>query len=299
MFVDRYTNGTAQQVWQGGQYGFVRDIRMLRNGSTVFSRFHEGIDIMPVSRDAKNEPLDSVHSMADGIVVHANSSSRASNYGCYVVVEHATNSGPFFSLYAHLRSVDVTPGQRVLCGDLLGSMGYTGTGIDRRRAHVHVELNMLLSSRFSQWHAKGAYTSPNSQGSFNGQNMVGVDVAGWLQRHWVDARIKLSSFIQESETHWKIVVPNQGAELEIVQRYPWLRKPGAESAAWEISFAASAVPLSVRPVAESVTGVRVAWVKEFAGDHRWVTREMLSGTGSSAKLTKHGAEYVDLVVGQF
>jgi hypothetical protein len=167
-------------------------------------------------------------------------------------------------------------------------MGYTGSGINKRRAHVHVELNMVLNPLIAPWQSPSA---------FNGQNMVGIDVVGWLTVNARDPRSKLSDFILQSEPHWKLIVPNRTGELEIVRRHPWLRKPGSASESWEITFAANALPLAVSPSAEPAGPSRVVWVKPFIGEHRWVTREMLSGSGSSAGLTSHGAAFVKLITG--
>ena len=72
-------------------------------------------------------------------------------------------------------------------------------------------------------------------------------------------------------------IPNRGGELEIVQRYPWLRQPGNASDSWEITFAASAVPLFVTPLSGRTGFAHVSWVKPFAGSHAWKTRAMLTG----------------------
>ncbi|RYD30872.1 MAG: M23 family metallopeptidase, partial [Verrucomicrobiaceae bacterium] len=87
MFVDRYTPQGPIQVWEGGGYGFVRNPRDTPQG-TVFTKFHEGIDIAPMQRDAKGEPQDSVHAIADGVVAYTTNSPRTSNYGHYVVLRH-------------------------------------------------------------------------------------------------------------------------------------------------------------------------------------------------------------------
>jgi murein DD-endopeptidase MepM/ murein hydrolase activator NlpD len=300
MYVERWNDAKVMsREWQGGSYGFTRTRQMLKDGSIIFKKFHEGIDILPVRRDARGEPMDTVHGMADGVVVHANQSASGSNYGKYVVIQHATNSGPFYSLYAHLSQVSAKVGQRVLCGDLLGVMGYTGAGINKPRAHVHVELNMLLSSRYSEWHARDAAAAPNTQGHFNGQNLVGVDVAGWLRVNNQDARNKLSEYVIAQGPQWKVTVPNRRGELEIARRYPWLRQPGAANCSWEITLASSGTPLAVVPSDRPVAKASVTWVKPFGGDHRWVSREMLSGTGSTAVLTSSGTKFVGLITGDF
>ncbi|MBP7948589.1 MAG: M23 family metallopeptidase [Verrucomicrobiales bacterium] len=298
MFVDRTVNGQSVEVWQGGMYGFVRDPKTAPDGTVVFSRFHEGMDVAPVRRDSKGEPLDTVHAMADGLVVMTNVSAGKSNYGNYVIVRHATESGPFFSLYAHLARVDAVPGQQVACGGALGIMGHTGTGINRRRSHVHVELNLLISARHAQWNEATVTPSTAPNPTMNGLNLVGLDVAGWLLAVGRQPTLRLSDFIRESEPGYRVRLPNRGSELEMVLRYPWLRLPGEAAASWEVTFAGSGVPLSVAPESERTETPRLTWVKPFAGNHLWNTREMLSGTGSSAQLTAHGTAYLKLITGE-
>ena len=72
-FVDRNFEGTQTTPWEGGQFGFVRDPRRL--GSRLASaRFHEGLDIKPLQRDARGNPQDEVRAIADGVVVTTKSS---------------------------------------------------------------------------------------------------------------------------------------------------------------------------------------------------------------------------------
>src|ERR1700675_2052258 len=53
-YVKRDFEGVVSTPWEGGQYGFVRNPR--RFGTTVLdTRFHEGMDIRPLHRDANGE----------------------------------------------------------------------------------------------------------------------------------------------------------------------------------------------------------------------------------------------------
>jgi murein DD-endopeptidase MepM/ murein hydrolase activator NlpD len=306
MFVDRTIQGVATEVWQGGQYGFVRDPKMANDGVIHYSRFHEGMDVAPLQRDAKGEPLDLVFSIADGIVVFVNDVPGKSNYGNYIIVQHNTEDGPFFSLYAHLRDCRVARGQKVSCGSTLGLMGYTGTGITKRRAHVHVELNLLLSKRAAIWETMPSAPLPITADPvkpaptpiLNGKNLIGMDVAGWLLAHLKDPSLKLSDFIRREGAYYKIRVPSRGVELEIAQRYPWLRQPGQINQSWEITLAASSVPLAIAPSSEKVETPTLIWVKPSTAPHLWKSREILQGSGSTAVLTRHGLEFVKLLLGE-
>ena len=181
MYVYRTFEGETSKPWQGGGYGFVRNLRRTEQG-VVSTRFHEGIDIRPMKRDSGGRPIDNVRSIALGRVVYVQKSAGGSNYGKYIVIEHDWGDGPFLSLYAHLATTVVEEGQRVPAGHVLGRMGYTGAGINRERAHLHLELNILLSLQFDAWH-KMKFGSDNRHGLHNGMNLSGLDIANLYLRH--------------------------------------------------------------------------------------------------------------------
>ena len=298
MFVDRGTLTGQVQVWQGGDYGFVRNPRETAQG-TVYTKFHEGIDIAPAARDAKGEPQDEIRAVADGTVGYVTASGRSSNYGNYIVVLHQVGqAGVFYSLYAHLSSMAVTAGTSVRRGQKLGMLGYTGDGIDRRRAHVHLEMGLILSERFNDYYAKTSGLA-NGHGNFHGSNLIGMNAGAFLAAHHRDPRLTPDAFLRGQEVYYKIVVPNRGQELELVQRHPWLRQPGPEGPAWEISFTGPGVPVAVAPSAQAVSFASVSWVKPFGGYHSWNTRSLLGGTGALGSLTAQGNRYLTLVSGDF
>ncbi len=175
-YIERDYKGVKSTPWEGGQYGFVRD-PVETSAGIVYTRFHEGIDIRPLQRDERGEPLDPVRAIAAGVVVHTNLVSRFSNYGKYVVVEHRWDGCNYYSLYGHLSSIQVHVGQRVQQRDELGVMGHTGEGLNQARAHLHLELNLMLSRQFESWHDSLFKTDPNHQGLYNGINLMGIDIA--------------------------------------------------------------------------------------------------------------------------
>ncbi len=298
MFVDRYTPAGQVQVWQAGAYGFVRNPRTTNQG-TVFTKFHEGIDIAPMARDEKGEPLDEVRAIADGTVGYVTAAPRVSNYGHYIVVLHRVGeTGVFYSLYAHLKSTTVLAGAPIRRGDKIGMLGYTGAGIDRRRAHVHLELGLILSERFDEYYGKGTGLA-NGHGNYHGSNLLGMDASAFLAANHQTPRLMPSDFLRQQEVYFKVIVPNRGAELELVQRYPWLRAPGPAAASWEISFTGPGVPLTVAPSAQTVGFATVSWVQPFAGYHSWNTRSILGGSGNSATLSVEGNRFLSLVAGDF
>ena len=299
MFTDRSFEGRRSEPWQGGKYGYVRN-PVRTSAGIVYKRFHEGVDIRPHRRDGAGRPLDAVRSIANGQVVYCNTSSSASSYGRYVVVEHDWGYGRFYSLYAHLSSIDVKAGDRVGPGTRLGQLGYTGAGIDRRRAHVHLELNLLLNGRFAEWHDI-RYRTANRHGKYNGLNLAGIDIAGLYLAHRRDPNISIPLFVARMKPYYKVVVPRTG-RMEVLRNYPWLgRNMGSEAGkpSWEITFSSSGIPLAIGPSARKVAAPVVSWVKSSSVSHGWNTRNRLTGSGASAKLSSSGQRYIQLVTGQF
>ncbi len=296
MYTYRTFEGASSRPWSAGRYGFVRNQKRTDAG-IVFTKFHEGVDIRPVDRDASGNPLDVVSSILPGTVVYTSNSALASSYGKYVVVVHDQGHGPFFSLYAHLSSVSAKSGQKVKAGSPLGIMGYTGAGINRERSHVHLELTILLSDRFQKWYDLH-FTSRNLHGIYNGFNLTGMDVAGLFHAHKANPGITLPEFVSRVEAYFKVAVPNRG-QLEIVKRYPWLLKPGSGNNSWEITFSSEGLPTAVVPSGKSVTYPAVTWVKPTNTNHSYHTRDRIIGSGSSAKLSPSGSRYIQLITGDF
>jgi len=294
-FVDRTFEGETSTPWQGGQFGFVRDPRRVGN-RIAYARFHEGLDVKPMRRDAKGEPLDEVRAIADGQVVYVAATAKLSNYGRYIVVRHDfPGGGPFYSLSAHLRDAQVTVGQQVKSGQAIGLLGYTGSGIDQRRAHVHVELNMLLSSDFEAWHAE-QFATPNHHGIYNGLNLIGLDLQALFLAQQRDPNLSLVDFIRHTEVAYRVRVPAT-AKMEILKRYPWLRVDTGPSAAWELSFSRWGQPIRVSGSPTATSTPVVSWVQDASVPHYLNTRGIITGIGASAKLTVEGLRFIQLVCG--
>ncbi|MFM2171642.1 MAG: hypothetical protein RI957_1871 [Verrucomicrobiota bacterium] len=295
MYVDRYFEGGHTQPWEGGAYGYVRTSERVE-GKILQTKFHEGIDIAPMKRDKAGNPLDLVSAIAEGKVVYVNQISGRSNYGKYAVVEHNWNNSPVLSLYAHLAEITCKAGDNLKKGALIGRMGYTGEGITRVRAHVHLEIALMLSARYPEWAPK----TINYHGLYNGMNLAGMDVAAFLLAHKSKPEITVADFLAQYPPYYRITIPNKGL-LEMTTRYPWLLKSPAtlQSASWEIAFSDTGMPLSVcasdRPVSKAV----VTWVKKSDVPHRYKTRDLLSGEGDRASLARDGQNLVDLLSGNF
>jgi len=297
MHVDRTFEGQVSKAWEGGCFGFVRTpVRI--NGEVVMVKFHEGIDIAPMERDKAGNPLDVVHTIADGTVVHISPIAGRSNYGKYVVVEHRWNDSSVYTIYAHLSEITVKIGDPVKLGEKLGQMGFTGAGIDRARAHVHVEITLMISDRYDEW-VKGGKGAENYHGNFNGINFAGADAAKWFLERQKNPDLKFSDFILSQPVQFKVTVPGNGI-LAFGKRYPWLLR-GDETLAtsWEISFTATGLPIAVTASERSVKSPIVTYLRSATIPQTYLTRGLVNGTGSTASLTSNGKQLVALLCGDF
>jgi murein DD-endopeptidase MepM/ murein hydrolase activator NlpD len=92
-----------------------------------YPHFHTGIDLAtPFGRP--------VYAAADGVVVAATRSSEG--YGDHVIIAHDDHT---FTLYGHLESFAVHPGDRVKQGQLIGLVGSTGNSTG---PHTHFEVRV-------------------------------------------------------------------------------------------------------------------------------------------------------------
>lgn len=295
MFVERDFEGEKSYPWQGGQFGYVRGPRRAAD-KIIYTHLHEGVDIRPVQRDPAGNPTDQVRAAADGKVVHASTEAGASNYGRYVVVEHRWNGSPYYTLYAHLASIAVTPGQIVRQGEPLGIMGFTGAGIDRKRAHVHFEVCMLLSRNFESWHDTHFGASPNRHGIYNGLNLAGADPSRLLLEARKNPSLKIADYFASDEPAFSILI-NDSPHFSLIRDYPWLVPAGeiANPPAWKITFSRAGVPLKVEAHSQRLAEPRAAWVKETPYETSLVTKGYLTGPASSPRLTESGMRFARLL----
>ncbi|MEA5593763.1 M23 family metallopeptidase [Rivularia sp. UHCC 0363] len=99
--------------------------------------FHSGIDLSA-------QPGTSVTVVGKGVVVFA---EKQGSYGNLVIINH---SNGLQSRYAHLQDIKVSVGKEVNKGDLLGTVGATGTPTVKQ-PHLHFEIR---SSSSLGWVAK-------------------------------------------------------------------------------------------------------------------------------------------------
>ena len=297
MHVDRTFEGQVSKPWEGGSFGFVRNAFRFEN-EVLLTKFHEGIDIAPIKRDRAGNPLDLVSSISAGQVVHISPLAGRSNYGKYVVIEHEWDGSAIYSLYAHLAEITCQPGDKVNAGSVIGRMGYTGAGINRVRAHLHLELAMLMSPRYQDWHEHYS-RGLNTQENFNGMNLVGTDVARFFIEQRSNTELRFCDFVTDTPGYFKVTIPYKGTP-DFVNRHPWIVKGSTDDQkSWEITFSATGQPISFTPSSREVNTPIVTSVKPSATPHRYLTRNLITGIGNQAALTSQGHQLVALITDQF
>lgn len=298
MYVDRTFEGEVSKPWEGGSFGFVRTpIRLGQD--VVLTKFHEGIDISPIKRDKAGNPLDLIMAVTGGTVVHVSDVAGRSNYGKYVVVEHPLEGANFYSVYAHLSEITVKPGDAVKAGSVLARMGYTGAGINRTRAHLHLEMCLLMSRHFEGWHH--AFSGgTNFHGNFNGMNLAGMDVATLFLEHKKNPGLRVQDFVLASPAYFKVTIPRDGA-WDFAERHRWMVKGdmNAPSPSWELSFTATGLINGIAPSQREVAEPVVTAVRNSRVSHRHLTRGLIDGQGNGAALTRSGKQLLALLTDDF
>ena len=296
MYVQRDFEGVITSPWEGGQYGFVRGPQRTTQG-VVFATLHEGVDIQPLLRDPSGNPLDDVLASAAGRVVHVSKEARSSNYGRYIVVEHRIEGCPIYTLYAHLASAAVEPGQEVRQGEVLGRLGFSGAGIDRTRAHLHFEIGVMLSENFDAWYAAHSSGDSNKHGLYNGMNLSGTDPAPILLASAKDPGFQVTKHLAGLEPVFQIIFPNS-PDLSLLRDYPWL-VPSGESAnppAWTISFTGTGFPVRAVASQKPVAVPELAWVKDSSAVYSRATRGLVGGAPGHPRLTESGQRFTGLLI---
>jgi murein DD-endopeptidase MepM/ murein hydrolase activator NlpD len=248
---ERFFVGTVGKPWTSGTFGCVR---------TEGWQMHEGLDIRCLQRDKHGEPIDPVLAATDGTVAYVNTRPSLSNYGNYIVLRHEIDGIEIYTLYAHLREVrtGLAAGQTVKTGEAIAVMGRTSNtkeGISRERAHVHFEIDFVLSDRFPQWFRKTRPEQRNDHGAWNGQNLIGLDPRLLLlAQQKQGARFSLLEFIRSETELCRVLVIDP--QLAWARRHPMLFKanPVAEKegiAGYELALNFNGLPFEIIPRAAS------------------------------------------------
>jgi murein DD-endopeptidase MepM/ murein hydrolase activator NlpD len=259
--IEAYIQSTASGVAESGLFGCVRN-----SGA----RFHEGLDLYPVSRDKRGEPADPVYAVLPGRVVHVNRTAGYSSYGRYVVIAHDQETPAFHTLYAHLASVGdgIAPGTRVDSGTALGLMGRSASySIPKTRAHLHFEIGFRLTDDFQAWYDRQKFGSKNRHGKWNGMNLVSLDPLDFYESVRNGKVGNVYEYMKAIPAYARIRV--QVSQVpDFVSNYPALvTRPyaGRKIVAWDIAFSQYGVPKEWTPrFAEEGIGGRPGDVKVLA-----------------------------------
>jgi hypothetical protein len=243
--IDDYIQPTVSGDPESGLFGCVR------SGGT---QFHEGVDLKPVRRDARGEPLDSVFAALDGVVRHVSVRPGDSNYGRYVVLEHPGVTPAVYTLYAHLAGIEpgLRPGAAVRRGQTLGTMGRSanGTAIPKERAHLHFEIGLVATQDFEAWYRGKKFGSPNEHGMWNGMNLMGIDPLDFL-RQWRSRRVDdFQEYFDKLKTVVRVRVATTRTP-DFIRRYPSLLRrplPTGLIGGWEIECNATGLPFAWTPL---------------------------------------------------
>jgi hypothetical protein len=175
--------------------------------------------------------------------------------------------------------------------------------LDRERAHCHFEINLMLHSRFDEWNGS-TDGAGNPHGRFNGRNLAGIPAARYFLSGRAQPGLKVRDFLREQPAHYRVLVPKEGSQMEILRRYSWLKTEAAGTAessgnAWEITFDGSGLPLAVASASPEVplSQPQVSWVRDSPHSQAHHTRGRLTNSGKH--LTARGLRYINLVTGRF
>jgi murein DD-endopeptidase MepM/ murein hydrolase activator NlpD len=289
--LDATIPGLRRHAWEGGRYGIVRNQARTPAGP-IFTRLHQGVDIQPVYRDARGEPLDTVRAIDAGVVAYINNNANGSNYGRYVVVRHDWAGSDVYTLNAHLATVNVRRSQQLARGESIGRMGYTGRGINRERAHLHLEVAMMLNRHYNHFHS-AFYRGRNPHGQFFGRNLMGVDPVALFLALEGNPFLTFAEFVRSQPVAYRLALPGN-RPLDILDRYPWLGTMGvsnddvASGGAWVIAFTREGVPTEIVRQERAVSAPEVVYVAEDVRRNYLSTAGVLTRTGNTYSLTRNG-----------
>jgi peptidoglycan LD-endopeptidase LytH len=292
----RFFAPTVGKPWTSGTFGCVR---------TDGWQMHEGLDILSVQKDRRGEPTDPVMASADGVVAYVNSKSGLSNYGRYVILHHVVEGLEVYTLYAHLSEIrsGLKAGAAVKAGETIATLGRssnTRSGIGKDRAHVHFEINLLVSERFPEWFKRTHPGERNDHGLWNGRNMVGLDP----RRILLDQRANgngftLHGFLRQQAELFRVQV--RDPRLPWARRYAALVEPnpalgGQAPAGYELVFDYNGLPFRIIPKAASELkgSSKYRLVSVSAGEYeRNHCRKLVTQKSGSWQLTPHGLSLLD------
>ena len=278
--ISAFIQPTASGDPESGCYGDARS-----NGY----RFHEGIDIKPVARDRRGEPMDQIFAAMAGVVRYVNHQPNDGDYGRYIVIEHPDVTPSVYTLYAHLASVlpGIAAGVHVERGQAIAIMGHSSSSrIPRDRAHMHFEIGVMVTREFQSWYDWKGFGSPNERGLWHGFNLMGFDPLDFLNK-WRDHQVdNLQEYFEQMKAQVTLRIATRKMP-DYIERYPTLLRaplPPGPVGGWEIQLDWTGIPFAWRPLSPTEvlgqvdrsgddcqcrSGVRVPAPVQSAGASAW------------------------------
>jgi hypothetical protein len=169
--------------------------------------------------------------------------------------------------------------------------------LNQARAHLHLELNVMLSHRFEAWYNAFFKNDPNHNGIYNGLNLAGLDIARLYLALRKNPSLSIPEFLSDEEIFYKVTLP-KSRHFELPRLYPWMLAADVrhEKSSWEVSFARSGLPVKIEPSDKHVTQPELGYVKKSSIDYSYLTRDEISGRGGNAHLTNYGKQLMRLLI---
>lgn len=277
----RYVQPTVSGRIESAFFGCVRN---------AGGRYHEGIDLAPISRDRRGEATDPVFAVMKGKVRYINRIAGNSGYGRYAVIEHDEADPPIVTLYAHLESFreGMEAGARVEVGQPIGRMGRSAGGytIPKQRAHLHFELGFRVSDDFDDWYEWRGYTTANRHGNFSGLNLIGINPVEFYDEYRAGRAENVLEYVEGLPEAFVLRVKSDRTP-DFVRRYPsLLERPWIPSnlIGWEIGFTWFGLPKRWRALGND----EVTWEEENPVNIVSFDREILTENSCRKTLVVQG-----------
>jgi hypothetical protein len=154
----------------------------------------------------------------------------------------------------------------------------------------------MFSHEFEAWYNAFFRNDPNHNGISNGMNLLGLDIARLYLALHKNPALTIPEFLGREETFYKVTLP-KSRHFELPKLYPWMLATGRnEKSSWEVSFAQSGVPLRIESSDKHVTAPELSYVKKSATNYSYLTRDIVSGHGTDARLTDYGRQMMRLLI---
>ncbi|MEM6602025.1 MAG: hypothetical protein AAF649_11620, partial [Verrucomicrobiota bacterium] len=185
-------------------------------------------------------------------------------------------------------------------GQQVGILGYTGSGINKARAHLHFEMTFRVLEDFGRWFdqvGKPVYgeRGSNHHGDFSGLAFLGVDPEVLLKASDAGKPLTVPQIFERETVQFKVRIPSGGKYLFFQRQFPFLVEGGLEGeppAAWEIACNRIGIPLKFTRLDQPVKEPVLSWFRPNTTIQQWFTRGLVEGRGGKERLSKWGRKWI-------